>query len=248
MAENSAVVEMTNVNKWFSDFHVLRDINLTVARGERIVICGPSGSGKSTLIRCINRLEEHQSGKIVVDGAELTADLKKIDEVRREVGMVFQHFDLFPHLTVMENLTLAPIWVRKMPKKEAEEHAMHYLTRVKIPEQASKYPGQLSGGQQQRVAIARALSMDPIAMLFDEPTSALDPEMINEVLDVMVELAHEGMTMMVVTHEMGFARKVAHRVIFMDAGKIVEDAAKDDFFGKPRSERAQLFLSKILHH
>ncbi len=189
MAENSAVVEMTNVNKWFGDFHVLRDINLTVARGERIVICGPSGSGKSTLIRCINRLEEHQSGKIVVDGAELTADLKKIDEVRREVGMVFQHFDLFPHLTVMENLTLAPIWVRKMPKKEAEEHAMHYLTRVKIPEQASKYPGQLSGGQQQRVAIARALCMNPKIMLFDEPTSALDPEMVKEVLDTMVQLA-----------------------------------------------------------
>jgi general L-amino acid transport system ATP-binding protein len=247
MAENSAVVEMTNVNKWFSDFHVLRDINLTVARGERIVICGPSGSGKSTLIRCINRLEEHQSGKIVVDGAELTADLKKIDEVRREVGMVFQHFDLFPHLTVMENLTLAPIWVRKMPKKEAEEHAMHYLTRVKIPEQASKYPGQLSGGQQQRVAIARALCMNPKIMLFDEPTSALDPEMVKEVLDTMVQLAHDGMTMLCVTHEMGFARQVANRVIFMDAGQIIEMNEPNEFFAHPQHERTKLFLSQILH-
>jgi general L-amino acid transport system ATP-binding protein len=240
MAENSAVVEMTNVNKWFSDFHVLRDINLTVARGERIVICGPSGSGKSTLIRCINRLEEHQSGKIVVD-------LKKIDEVRREVGMVFQHFDLFPHLTVMENLTLAPIWVRKMPKKEAEEHAMHYLTRVKIPEQASKYPGQLSGGQQQRVAIARALCMNPKIMLFDEPTSALDPEMVKEVLDTMVQLAHDGMTMLCVTHEMGFARQVANRVIFMDAGQIIEMNEPNEFFAHPQHERTKLFLSQILH-
>jgi general L-amino acid transport system ATP-binding protein len=247
MAENSAVVEMTNVNKWFSDFHVLRDINLTVARGERIVICGPSGSGKTTLIRCINRLEEHQSGKIVVDGAELTADLKKIDEVRREVGMVFQHFDLFPHLTVMENLTLAPIWVRKMPKKEAEEHAMHYLTRVKIPEQASKYPGQLSGGQQQRVAIARALCMNPKIMLFDEPTSALDPEMVKEVLDTMVQLAHDGMTMLCVTHEMGFARQVANRVIFMDAGQIIEMNEPNEFFAHPQHERTKLFLSQILH-
>ncbi len=247
MAENSAVVEMTNVNKWFGDFHVLRDINLTVARGERIVICGPSGSGKSTLIRCINRLEEHQSGKIVVDGAELTADLKKIDEVRREVGMVFQHFDLFPHLTVMENLTLAPIWVRKMPKKEAEEHAMHYLTRVKIPEQASKYPGQLSGGQQQRVAIARALCMNPKIMLFDEPTSALDPEMVKEVLDTMVQLAHDGMTMLCVTHEMGFARQVANRVVFMDAGQIIEANAPTEFFAHPQHERTKLFLSQILH-
>ncbi len=247
MAENSAVVEMTNVNKWFGDFHVLRDINLTVARGERIVICGPSGSGKSTLIRCINRLEEHQSGKIVVDGAELTADLKKIDEVRREVGMVFQHFDLFPHLTVMENLTLAPIWVRKMPKKEAEEHAMHYLTRVKIPEQASKYPGQLSGGQQQRVAIARALCMNPKIMLFDEPTSALDPEMVKEVLDTMVQLAHDGMTMLCVTHEMGFARQVANRVIFMDAGQIIEMNEPNEFFAHPQHERTKLFLSQILH-
>ena len=247
MAENSAVVEMTNVNKWFSDFHVLRDINLTVARGERIVICGPSGSGKSTLIRCINRLEEHQSGKIIVNGAELTADLKKIDEVRREVGMVFQHFDLFPHLTVMENLTLAPIWVRKMPKKEAEEHAMHYLTRVKIPEQASKYPGQLSGGQQQRVAIARALCMNPKIMLFDEPTSALDPEMVKEVLDTMVQLAHDGMTMLCVTHEMGFARQVANRVIFMDAGQIIEMNEPNEFFAHPQHERTKLFLSQILH-
>jgi len=247
MAENSAVVEMTNVNKWFGDFHVLRDINLTVARGERIVICGPSGSGKSTLIRCINRLEEHQSGKIVVDGAELTADLKKIDEVRREVGMVFQHFDLFPHLTVMENLTLAPIWVRKMPKKEAEEHAMHYLTRVKIPEQASKYPGQLSGGQQQRVAIARALCMNPKIMLFDEPTSALDPEMVKEVLDTMVQLAHDGMTMLCVTHEMGFARQVANRVIFMDAGQIIEMNEPNEFFAHPQHERTKQFLSQILH-
>ncbi len=247
MAENSAVVEMTNVNKWFGDFHVLRDINLTVARGERIVICGPSGSGKSTLIRCINRLEEHQSGKIVVDGAELTADLKKIDEVRREVGMVFQHFDLFPHLTVMENLTLAPIWVRKMPKKEAEEHAMHYLTRVKIPEQASKYPGQLSGGQQQRVAIARALCMNPKIMLFDEPTSALDPEVVKEVLDTMVQLAHDGMTMLCVTHEMGFARQVANRVIFMDAGQIIEMNEPNEFFAHPQHERTKLFLSQILH-
>ena len=247
MAENSAVVEMTNVNKWFGDFHVLRDINLTVARGERIVICGPSGSGKSTLIRCINRLEEHQSGKIVVDGAELTADLKKIYEVRREVGMVFQHFNLFPHLTVMENLTLAPIWVRKMPKKEAEEHAMHYLTRVKIPEQASKYPGQLSGGQQQRVAIARALCMNPKIMLFDEPTSALDPEMVKEVLDTMVQLAHDGMTMLCVTHEMGFARQVANRVIFMDAGQIIEMNEPNEFFAHPQHERTKLFLSQILH-
>jgi general L-amino acid transport system ATP-binding protein len=247
MAENSAVVEMTGVNKWFGDFHVLRDINLTVARGERIVICGPSGSGKSTLIRCINRLEEHQSGRIAVDGVELTADLKKIDEVRREVGMVFQHFNLFPHLTVLENLTLAPIWVRKMPKKEAEEHAMHYLTRVKIPEQAKKYPGQLSGGQQQRVAIARALCMNPKIMLFDEPTSALDPEMVKEVLDTMVQLAHDGMTMLCVTHEMGFARQVANRVIFMDAGQIIEMNEPNEFFAHPQHERTKLFLSQILH-
>jgi general L-amino acid transport system ATP-binding protein len=247
MAENSAVVEMTGVNKWFGDFHVLRDISLTVAGGERIVICGPSGSGKSTLIRCINRLEEHQSGRIVVNGVELTADLKKIDEVRREVGMVFQHFNLFPHLTVLENLTLAPIWVRKMPKKEAEEHAMHYLTRVKIPEQANKYPGQLSGGQQQRVAIARALCMNPKIMLFDEPTSALDPEMVKEVLDTMVQLAHDGMTMLCVTHEMGFARQVANRVIFMDAGQIIEMNEPNEFFAHPQHERTKLFLSQILH-
>ena len=241
-------VQMVGVHKWFGEFHVLRDINLAVQRGERIVICGPSGSGKSTMIRCINRLEEHQQGQIVVDGIELTNDLKKIDEIRREVGMVFQHFNLFPHLTVLENCTLAPIWVKKMPKKDAEEVAMKYLRRVKIPEQAAKYPGQLSGGQQQRVAIARSLCMNPKIMLFDEPTSALDPEMVKEVLDTMVSLAEEGMTMLCVTHEMGFARQVADRVIFMDRGEIVEDARKDAFFGQPRSERAQAFLSKILTH
>ncbi|MBB4001347.1 MAG: amino acid ABC transporter ATP-binding protein [Aurantimonas endophytica] len=240
-------VELLGVNKWFGEFHVLRDINLTVRRGERIVICGPSGSGKSTMIRCINRLEEHQKGRIVVDGIELTNDLKKIDEVRREVGMVFQHFNLFPHLTILENCTLAPIWVRKMPKKQAEEVAMHYLTRVKIPEQAHKYPGQLSGGQQQRVAIARSLCMSPKIMLFDEPTSALDPEMIKEVLDVMVGLAEEGMTMLCVTHEMGFARQVANRVIFMDAGQIVEENEPEPFFTNPEHERTKLFLSQILH-
>jgi general L-amino acid transport system ATP-binding protein len=240
-------VEMIGVNKWYGEFHVLRDINLKVARGERIVICGPSGSGKSTMIRCINRLEEHQKGRIVVDGIELTNDLKKVDEVRREVGMVFQHFNLFPHLTIIENCTLAPIWVRKMPKKQAEEVAMKYLTRVKIPEQANKYPGQLSGGQQQRVAIARALCMNPRIMLFDEPTSALDPEMIKEVLDVMVSLAQEGMTMLCVTHEMGFARQVANRVIFMDAGQIVEQNEPQEFFNNPRHERTKLFLSQILH-
>jgi general L-amino acid transport system ATP-binding protein len=247
MAGNSSVIEMQAVNKWFGDFHVLRDINLNVAGGERIVICGPSGSGKSTMIRCINRLEEHQSGRIVVNGVELTADLKKIDEVRREVGMVFQHFNLFPHLTIIENLTLAPIWVRKMPKKEAEERAMHYLQRVKIPEQANKYPGQLSGGQQQRVAIARALCMNPKVMLFDEPTSALDPEMVKEVLDTMVQLARDGMTMLVVTHEMGFARQVANRVIFMDAGQIIEMNEPNEFFAHPQHERTKLFLSQILH-
>ncbi|MCB8840103.1 amino acid ABC transporter ATP-binding protein [Aurantimonas sp. VKM B-3413] len=240
-------VQLANVNKWYGEFHVLRDINLTVRRGERIVICGPSGSGKSTMIRCINRLEEHQKGKIVVDGIELTGDLKKIDEVRREVGMVFQHFNLFPHLTILENCTLAPIWVRKMPKKKAEEVAMHYLSRVKIPEQAHKYPGQLSGGQQQRVAIARSLCMSPKIMLFDEPTSALDPEMIKEVLDVMVGLAEEGMTMLCVTHEMGFARQVANRVIFMDAGQIVEENEPHAFFTNPQHERTKLFLSQILH-
>jgi general L-amino acid transport system ATP-binding protein len=239
-------IEITGMNKWFGTFHVLRDINLTVAKGERIVICGPSGSGKSTLIRCINRLEEHQSGRIVVDGKELTGDLKNIETVRREVGMVFQHFNLFPHLTVLENCTLAPIWVRKLPKREAEEIAMGFLTRVKIPEQAQKYPGQLSGGQQQRVAIARALCMNPRVMLFDEPTSALDPEMVKEVLDTMVHLAEDGMTMLVVTHEMGFARQVADRVIFMDQGQIVEENAPEEFFANPRSERTRLFLSQIL--
>jgi general L-amino acid transport system ATP-binding protein len=239
-------VEITGMNKWFGDFHVLRDINLRVNSGERIVICGPSGSGKSTMIRCINRLEEHQSGRIVVDGMELTNDLKKIDEVRREVGMVFQHFNLFPHLTVMQNCTLAPIWVRKMARREAEEIALHYLTRVKIPEQADKYPGQLSGGQQQRVAIARALCMNPMIMLFDEPTSALDPEMVKEVLDTMVGLAEDGMTMLVVTHEMGFAREVANRIVFMDEGQIIEANAPEEFFANPQHERTKLFLSQIL--
>ncbi|MEE1611520.1 amino acid ABC transporter ATP-binding protein [Microvirga sp. CF3016] len=242
-----AAVQMIDVHKWYGEFHVLRDINLNVRRGERIVICGPSGSGKSTMIRCINRLEEHQKGRIIVDGTELTNDLKRIDEVRREVGMVFQHFNLFPHLTILENCTLAPIWVKKMPKKEAEEIAMHYLKRVKIPEQANKYPGQLSGGQQQRVAIARSLCMSPKIMLFDEPTSALDPEMVKEVLDTMVGLADEGMTMLCVTHEMGFARQVADRVIFMDYGQIVEMNTPDEFFRNPQHERTKLFLSQILH-
>jgi general L-amino acid transport system ATP-binding protein len=240
-------VQMLGVHKWYGEFHVLRDINLHVRRGERIVICGPSGSGKSTMIRCINRLEEHQQGRIIVDGTELTNDLKKIDEIRREVGMVFQHFNLFPHLTILENCTLAPIWVKKMPKKEAEEVAMKYLKRVKIPEQANKYPGQLSGGQQQRVAIARSLCMNPKIMLFDEPTSALDPEMVKEVLDTMVTLAEEGMTMLCVTHEMGFARQVADRVIFMDYGQIVEMNTPDEFFRNPQHERTKLFLSQILH-
>jgi general L-amino acid transport system ATP-binding protein len=244
---DEVAIEILNMNKWFGDFHVLRDINLTVYQGERIVICGPSGSGKSTLIRCINRLEEHQKGRIIVDGIELTNDVKRIDEIRREIGMVFQHFNLFPHLTVLENLTLAPIWVRKMPKAEAEAAAMKYLERVKIPEQARKYPGQLSGGQQQRVAIARALCMNPRIMLFDEPTSALDPEMIKEVLEVMVDLAESGMTMLCVTHEMGFARQVAHRVIFMDQGQIVEQNTPELFFSQPKSERTRLFLSQILH-
>ena len=247
VSQTEVAVELRGVNKWYGSFHVLRDINLKVMRGERIVICGPSGSGKSTMIRCINRLEEHQKGDIVVDGIELTNDLKRIDEIRREVGMVFQHFNLFPHLTIMENCTLAPIWVRKMPKKQAEEIAMHYLERVKIPEQAMKYPGQLSGGQQQRVAIARSLCMNPRIMLFDEPTSALDPEMIKEVLDVMVGLAEEGMTMLCVTHEMGFARQVANRVIFMDAGQIVEQNEPEPFFENPQHDRTQLFLSQILH-
>jgi general L-amino acid transport system ATP-binding protein len=247
MSDTDVAVELNDVNKWYGDFHVLRDINLKVMRGERIVIAGPSGSGKSTMIRCINRLEEHQAGQIIVDGIELTNDLKKIDEIRREVGMVFQHFNLFPHLTILENCTLAPIWVRKMPKKEAEEIAMHYLETVKIPEQALKFPGQLSGGQQQRVAIARSLCMSPRIMLFDEPTSALDPEMIKEVLDVMVNLAESGMTMLCVTHEMGFARQVAHRVIFMDAGQIVEENEPEAFFTNPQHERTKLFLSQILH-
>jgi len=242
------VIQINGMNKWFGQFHVLRDIDLTVYRGERIVICGPSGSGKSTLIRCINRLEEHQQGSIIVDEIELTDDLKQVDSVRREVGMVFQHFNLFPHLTVLENCTLAPIWVRKTPKAEAEEIAMEYLTRVKIPEQALKFPGQLSGGQQQRVAIARSLCMRPKIMLFDEPTSALDPEMIKEVLDVMVDLAETGMTMLVVTHEMGFARQVAHRVIFMDDGQVVEQNEPEEFFGNPQSDRTKLFLSQILSH
>jgi general L-amino acid transport system ATP-binding protein len=239
-------LELVGVNKWYGDFHVLRDINLKVMGGERIVICGPSGSGKSTMIRCINRLEEHQQGKIFVDGVELTNDLKKIDEVRREVGMVFQHFNLFPHLTVLENCALAPIWVRKTPKQDAEDIAMHYLTRVKIPEQAGKYPGQLSGGQQQRVAIARALCMNPKIMLFDEPTSALDPEMVKEVLDTMVGLAEDGMTMLVVSHEMGFARQVANRIVFMDDGQIIEANVPEEFFNHPQHERTKLFLSQIL--
>ncbi len=241
-------VQITQMNKWYGTFHVLRDINLTVYRGERIVVCGPSGSGKSTLIRCINRLEEHQSGQIIVDGTELSSDLKNIDRIRSEVGMVFQHFNLFPHLTILENCTLAPIWVRKTPKKEAEEIAMHFLKKVKIPEQANKYPGQLSGGQQQRVAIARSLCMKPRIMLFDEPTSALDPEMIKEVLDTMIELAEEGMTMLCVTHEMGFAQAVANRVIFMDQGQIVEQNEPREFFNNPQSERTKLFLSQILGH
>jgi general L-amino acid transport system ATP-binding protein len=245
---NKVAIEMIGVHKWYGDFHVLRDINLAIERRERIVVCGPSGSGKSTMIRCINRLEEHQQGQIIVDGVELTNDLKKIDEVRREVGMVFQHFNLFPHLTVLENCTLAPIWVRKMPRKEAEEVAQHFLKRVRIPEQAAKYPGQLSGGQQQRVAIARALCMSPKIMLFDEPTSALDPEMVKEVLDTMIELAKGGMTMLCVTHEMGFARSVADRVIFMDKGEIVEQGTPKEFFANPKSDRTKLFLSQILNH
>ena len=242
------IIKIDALNKWYGQFHVLKDIDLDVKRGERNVICGPSGSGKSTLIRCINRLETHQEGLIVVDGIELTEDTKHINDVRREVGMVFQHFNLFPHLTVLENCTLAPIWVRKTPKREAEETAMRYLERVKIPEQANKYPGQLSGGQQQRVAIARSLCMNPRVMLFDEPTSALDPEMIAEVLDVMVGLAEDGMTMLCVTHEMGFARKVANRVIFMDGGQIVEQNEPEEFFNNPQNDRTQLFLSQILQH
>ncbi len=242
------IIQVTGLNKWFGSFHVLRDINLSVARQERIVICGPSGSGKSTLIRCLNRLEEHQEGTIIVDGVELTHDLKNIDAVRREVGIVFQQFNLFPHLTALENCMIGPTWVRKMPKKDAEQLAMEYLERVKIPEQAHKYPGQLSGGQQQRVAIARALCMRPNIMLFDEPTSALDPEMIKEVLDVMVDLAETGMTMLVVSHEMGFAAQVADQLIFMDAGQIVEQNTPDEFFNHPKSDRTKLFLSQILEH
>ena len=246
--DSQPAVVISNMNKWYGKFHVLRDINLTVSNREKIVICGPSGSGKSTLIRCINRLEEHQSGTIVVEGTELSSDLKNIDLIRSEVGMCFQHFNLFPHLSVMDNCTLAPIWVRKIPRHEAEKTAMHFLEKVKIPDQAYKYPGQLSGGQQQRVAIARSLCMKPRIMLFDEPTSALDPEMIKEVLDTMIELAEEGMTMLCVTHEMGFARQVADRVIFMDEGQIVESNAPEEFFNNPQSERTKLFLSQILGH
>lgn len=245
---DEVAIQITDMNKWYGDFHVLKDINMTANRGERIVVCGPSGSGKSTLIRCINRLEVHQKGQIIVDGTELTSDIKNIDKIRSEVGMCFQHFNLFPHLTILENCTLSPIWVRKTPKKEAEETAMHFLEKVKIPEQADKYPAQLSGGQQQRVAIARSLCMQPRIMLFDEPTSALDPEMISEVLDTMIELAEDGMTMICVTHEMGFARKVANRVIFMDQGQIVEQNDPESFFNAPKSERTQLFLSQILGH
>nr|WP_314878142.1 amino acid ABC transporter ATP-binding protein [uncultured Pseudomonas sp.] len=241
------MIQMENVNKWYGEFQVLKNINLTVRQGERIVLCGPSGSGKSTTIRCLNRLEEHQQGRIVVEGTELTSDAKQIETIRREVGMVFQHFNLFPHLTILQNCTLAPIWARKMPRREAEAVAMHYLERVRIPEQAHKYPGQLSGGQQQRVAIARALCMKPKIMLFDEPTSALDPEMVKEVLQTMVDLAEDGMTMVCVTHEMGFARTVAHRVVFMDQGEIVEEAAPGEFFENPQNERSRLFLSQVLH-
>jgi len=244
---NEAMIEFIDVHKWFGEFHVLQGIDLTVQKQERIVICGPSGSGKSTLIRCINRLEEHQKGRIIVDGIELTNNIKNIEKIRAEVGMVFQHFNLFPHLNIVDNLILGPLWVRKVPKKQAEEAAMHCLEKVHIAEQAKKYPGQLSGGQQQRVAIARSLCMNTKVMLFDEPTSALDPEMIKEVLDVMIELAKEGMTMIVVTHEMGFAKSVAHRVLFMDYGKIVEGNTPEDFFSHPQLERTKLFLSQILH-
>ncbi|MCC4274339.1 amino acid ABC transporter ATP-binding protein [Marinomonas communis] len=242
------MIQFSDVNKWYGEFHVLKNINFSVKKGERIVVCGPSGSGKSTMTRCINRLEEHQKGQILVDGIEMNDNLKNIEAIRKDVGMVFQHFNLFPHLTILENLTLAPIWVRKMPKKEAEEMAMHYLERVKIANQANKYPGQLSGGQQQRVAIARGLCMKPRIMLFDEPTSALDPEMIKEVLDVMIQLADEGMTMVCVTHEMGFAKTVADRVVFMDAGEIVEANTPHEFFENPQHDRTQLFLSQILNH
>ncbi len=242
------VIKLDKVNKWYDDFHVLKDIDLVVEKGQKIVICGLSGSGKSTMIRCINRLEAHQKGTIIVHGTELTNDLKNIDIIRKNVGMVFQQFNLFPHLSVIDNISLAPIWVKKMPKKEAEEIAMSYLEKVKIPEQAQKFPGQLSGGQQQRVAIARSLAMNPDIMLFDEPTSALDPEMIKEVLDVMIQLAEEGMTMLVVTHEMGFAKTVADQMIFMDEGRIVEQAKPEDFFNNPKSDRTKLFLSQILNH
>jgi len=245
---SEVVISLEKVNKWYDDFHVLKDIDLSVVKGQKIVICGPSGSGKSTMIRCINRLEAHQEGTIVVHNTELTNDLKNIDIIRKNVGMVFQQFNLFPHLSVLDNISLAPIWVKKMPKKEAEEIAMSYLEKVKIPEQAQKFPGQLSGGQQQRVAIARSLAMNPDIMLFDEPTSALDPEMIKEVLDVMIQLANEGMTMLVVTHEMGFAKTVADQMIFMDEGRIVEQAKPDDFFNNPQSDRTKLFLSQILNH
>jgi len=245
---DDVVIQMIGVHKWYGQFHALKDIDLSVYRGERIIVCGPSGSGKSTMIRCINRLEEHQRGRIIVDGTELTGDVKHIEAIRREVGMVFQQFNLFPHLTVMQNLTLAPMWVRKVPRAEAEASAMKYLERVRIPEQALKFPGQLSGGQQQRVAIARSLCMNPKIMLFDEPTSALDPEMIKEVLDVMVELAETGMTMVCVSHEMAFARQVAHRVIFMDGGEVIEQNDPENFFNHPKSDRTKLFLSQILRH
>ncbi|RRJ83742.1 amino acid ABC transporter ATP-binding protein [Aestuariirhabdus litorea] len=245
---NELMIELKGVNKWYGDFHVLKDINLKVYKGERIVVCGPSGSGKSTMIRCINHLEEHQKGDIIVSGTPLTNDLKNIEAIRKEVGMCFQHFNLFPHLTVLENCCLAPIWVRKMSRSEAEAVAMKYLERVQIAEQALKYPGQLSGGQQQRVAIARSLCMSPQIMLFDEPTSALDPEMVKEVLDTMVELAEDGMTMICVTHEMGFAKTVANRVIFMDAGQVIEENEPHEFFENPQSERTKLFLSQILQH
>ena len=247
-ATDKLMVELRDLNKWYGEFHVLKNINLEVKQGEKIVICGPSGSGKSTMIRCINHLEEHQKGDIIVNDIPLNEDIKNIEAIRKEVGMVFQHFNLFPHLTVLENCVLAPIWVKKMPRKEAEAQAMELLKRVKIPDQALKYPGQLSGGQQQRVAIARSLCMNPDVMLFDEPTSALDPEMIKEVLDVMIELAHEGMTMLCVTHEMGFAKTVADRVIFMDGGQIVEENEPHEFFNNPQHERTQLFLSQILQH
>ncbi|MCK5310511.1 MAG: amino acid ABC transporter ATP-binding protein [Desulfobacteraceae bacterium] len=247
ISSEDTVIEIINMHKWYGDFHVLNDINLNVKRSERIVVCGPSGSGKSTLIRCVNRLEEHQKGQIIVDGIELTKDLKNIEKVRSEVGMVFQHFNLFPHLTIIENLSIGPIWVRKIPKKEAEETAMYYLEKVQIAEQAAKFPGQLSGGQQQRVAIARSLCMKPNIMLFDEATSALDPEMVKEVLDVMISLAQDGMTMIVVTHEMGFAKSVAHRVLFMDEGEIIEENEPEEFFNNPQNDRTKLFLSQILY-